>query len=147
MSYSFDKSLLHLVHRAAQVSGDIFAAEQELGDLTPRQFVVLAAVANDEGLSQTGIVEKTGIDRSTLADIVRRLQRRGLLSRKRTKEDARAYAVKVTAQGQELLEQTIKTVQRTERRLLAALPASSRDDLMTLLHQLTDVASSRSKQT
>ncbi len=147
MSFAFDKSLLHLIHRAAQVSGDIFAAEQASGELTPRQFVVLAAVANDEGLSQTGIVEITGIDRSTLADIVRRLQRKGLLSRKRTKEDARAYAVRVTVQGHKVLEQTIETVRRTESRLLAALPAGSRGELTTLLHHLTDAASRRSQQT
>jgi DNA-binding MarR family transcriptional regulator len=49
----------------------------------------------NEGLSQTGIVARTGIDRSTLADLVRRLQRKGLLQRRRTKDDARAYAVKM----------------------------------------------------
>ena len=60
------------------------------GDLTPRQLAVLVTVAQNEGLSQTGLVDRTGIDRSTLADIVRRMQRKGLLQRRRTKEDARA---------------------------------------------------------
>ena len=73
------------------------------GELTPRQFAVLYTVANNEGLSQTGLVERTGIDRSTLADIVRRMQRKGLLQRRRTKEDARAYAVKLTEEGQRVL--------------------------------------------
>ena len=73
------------------------------GDLTPRQLAVLVTVANNEGLSQTGLVDRTGIDRSTLADIVRRLQRKGLLQRRRTKEDARAYAVKLTDEGRRVL--------------------------------------------
>jgi DNA-binding MarR family transcriptional regulator len=50
------------------------------GDLTPRQLAVLVTVANNEGLSQTGLVDRTGIDRSTLADIVRRLQPRACCS-------------------------------------------------------------------
>ncbi len=39
-----------------------------LDDLTPRQLAVLMTVAGNEGPCQTGIVDATGIDRSTLAD-------------------------------------------------------------------------------
>src|SRR6185312_16697833 len=97
------RSPIHLLHRAGQCAGDIFHAETKDGDLTPRQLAVLVTVAQNEGLSQTGLVDRTGIDRSTLADIVRRLQRKGLLQRRRTKEDARAYAVKLTDEGRRVL--------------------------------------------
>ena len=73
------------------------------GDLTPRQYAVLVTVSQNEGFSQTHLVEKTGIDRSTLADIVRRMLKKGLLQRRRTKEDARAYAVKLTDEGWQVL--------------------------------------------
>jgi DNA-binding MarR family transcriptional regulator len=53
------------------------------GDLAPRQHAVLVAVSQNEGLSQTNLVEKTGVDRSTLADIVRRMLKKGLLQRRR----------------------------------------------------------------
>ena len=39
--------------------------------LTPRQFIILQAVAEADGLSQTGIMAATGIDRSSTADLVR----------------------------------------------------------------------------
>ena len=77
------RSPIHLLHRAGQCAGDIFHAEMLHGELTPRQFAVLYTVANNQGLSQTGLVERTGIDRSTLADIVRRMQKKGLLQRRR----------------------------------------------------------------
>ena len=66
-----ERSPIHLLHRAGQCAGDIFQAEMGGGDLTPRQYAVLVTVSQNEGLSQTSLVEKTGIDRSTLADIVR----------------------------------------------------------------------------
>src|SRR5688572_708168 len=68
------RSPIHLLHRAGQCAEDIFRAEMGDRDLTPRQLAVLTATSEDEGLSQTGLVERTGIDRSTLADMVRRLQ-------------------------------------------------------------------------
>jgi hypothetical protein len=88
-----DRSAMHLLHRAGQCAADIFSSEARTSGLTPRQFAVLMVVADEEGLTQTDLVERTGIDRSTLADIVARLLGRGLIQRRRAKEDARAYAI------------------------------------------------------
>ena len=72
-SRRLDRSSLHLLHRAGQRAGEVFAREMG-SDLTPRQYAVLASVAKSEGLSQTDLVAATGIDRSTLADVVRRAE-------------------------------------------------------------------------
>ena len=77
-------------------------------DLTPRQYAVLLTVAQNEGLNQTQLVELTGIDRSTLADVVRRMLKKGLLQRRRTRDDARAYAVKLTDEGRKVLKAPIR---------------------------------------
>src|SRR5262245_33015497 len=97
-----DRSPVHLLHRAHQAVDQIFTNGMKSSDLTARQLAVLVAVAENEGLSQTDLVERTGVDRSTLGDIVMRLKGKGLLQKKRTKEDARAYAVKLTEEGQRL---------------------------------------------
>ena len=110
------------------------------GDLTPRQLAVLTTVAQNEGVSQTRLVDRTGIDRSTLADIVRRMQRKGLLQRRRTKEDARAYAVKLTDEGRRLLRLAEPLAKRVDDRILEALPARQReqfvDDLLAIVDTL-----------
>jgi DNA-binding MarR family transcriptional regulator len=98
-----DRSPVHLLHRASQAVEEIFQSEGGNSDLTPRQLAVLATVAGNVGSSQTDIVNLTGIDRSTLADIVKRLVKKGLLQRRRTRQDARAYAVKLTDEGQRVL--------------------------------------------
>jgi DNA-binding MarR family transcriptional regulator len=68
----FTRSPIHLLHRASQAVEEAFSSEIKIERLTPRQLVVLTTVAQNEGLSQTGIVDRTGIDRSTLAELVRR---------------------------------------------------------------------------
>lgn len=144
-----ERSPIHLLHRAGQCAVDIFQSEMEAGDLTPRQFAVLAAVAQHEGLSQTQLVDRTGIDRSTLADIVRRMLRKGLLQRRRTKEDARAYAVKLTEQGWRVLRSTEPKARRVDERILEALPAQQRDrfldDLSTIVQALGKMQSEEPK--
>ena len=71
-----ERSATHLIHRAGQCATDIFPSEARASGLTPRQFAVLMIVAEEEGLTQTDLVERTGIDRSTLADIVGAAARR-----------------------------------------------------------------------
>ena len=126
-------SALHLLHRAGQCADDLFARNIGKVDLTPRQFAVLRCVSENEDLSQTDLVNMTGIDRSTLADIVRRLVDLGLLQRKRTKEDARMYAVRLTASGRTALGNAQPAAKSTDTSLLQVLPASQRQDFLKAL--------------
>jgi DNA-binding MarR family transcriptional regulator len=141
-----NRSPIHLLHRAGQCAGDIFHAEMKVDGLTPRQLAVLVTVSQNEGLSQTGLVERTGIDRSTLADIVRRMQRKGLLQRRRTKEDARAYAVKLTDDGKKALRQAEPLARRVDDRILEALPDRQRDKFINDLVAIVDTLQKLSPQ-
>ena len=129
-----DRSAMHLLHRAGQCATDFFMAETQPSGLTPRQFAVVTTIAEEEGLTQTELVERTGIDRSTLAEIVGRLLGRGLIHRKRAKEDARAYAIKLTSQGWKSLRDAEPAATATDARLVAALPPSKRQDFVDLLN-------------
>jgi DNA-binding MarR family transcriptional regulator len=132
------RSPLHMLHRAGQCAGEVFHGEMKDADLTPRQYAVLLTVAHHEGISQTGLVERTGIDRSTLADIVRRMLKKGLLQRRRTKEDARAYAVKLTEEGKRILRSADPVTQRVDDRILEALPSKQRDLFLEQLGLIVD---------
>jgi DNA-binding MarR family transcriptional regulator len=131
-------SALHLLHRAGQCADELFALNVGKTELTPRQFAVLAAAAAAEDLSQTALVDATGIDRSTLADIVRRLVERGLLARRRTKTDARMYAVKLTASGQAAMKAAGPVAESTDSTLLGALPESQRKQFLNALDKIVE---------
>jgi DNA-binding MarR family transcriptional regulator len=125
---------MHLLHRAGQRAADIFAAEARASGLTPRQFAVLTIVAEQDGLTQTDLVERTGIDRSTLADIVGRLLGRGLIQRRRAKDDARAYAIKLTPQGAKALREAQPGAASTDQKILASLSLAKRQDFLDMLN-------------
>lgn len=145
-SSRLERSPVHLLHRAGQCAGEVFAAEMTAGELTPRQYAVLVTVAQHEGLSQTGLVERTGIDRSTLADVVRRMLKKGLLQRRRTKEDARAYAVKLTDEGRQLLQTTESQANRVDSRILEALPSRQREQFVEDLTAIVEALGKISPQ-
>jgi DNA-binding MarR family transcriptional regulator len=126
----------HLIHRAEQCAGNIFANEAPGGILTPRQYAILEAISDNPGISQTGLVERTGIDRSTLADIVRRMLDKDLVQRQRTAEDARAYAVKLSRKGTNTLKKMRPRADAVDKQLMNAIPKQHREVFLSVLAQM-----------
>jgi DNA-binding MarR family transcriptional regulator len=131
----------HLLRRANQFANDLYTDEQDSATLTQRQFAVLFAVDQQEGVSQTTLVRATGIDRSTLADMIVRMQSKDLLARKRTDEDQRANSVKITAAGRRALKAAMPAVAKAEARILDVLPARMRSDFIKCLTLIAQAAS------
>lgn len=131
-------SAIHLLHRAGQCAGDVFGQKVKLAGLTPRQYIILATVARHEGLNQTDLVLRTGIDRSTLADIVRRMLNKGLIKRTRKLHDARAYAVYLTDEGNATLKAAAPGAADADQRLLSALPPDQRETFLDTLNLLVE---------
>lgn len=130
----------HLMHRALQLALDIYSEETGPDGLTQRQFAVLEAVSMKSGLTQTDLVRATGIDRSTLADLVARMTTKGLLEREKSTLDARAKAVRLSPAGQAALEAARPTVEAADKRIMALLPKGKRDAFLDLLAGLASEA-------
>ena len=136
----------HLMHRVLQLSLDIYAEEAGPDGLTQRQFAVLEAVSVRSGLTQTDLVKATGIDRSTLADLVARMTAKGLLERERSALDARAKAVRLSEAGQAALDAARPRVAAADKRIMALLPKARREGFLDLLTSLTDAADAAPEQ-
>jgi DNA-binding MarR family transcriptional regulator len=138
--FNLDSSPAHLLRRATQYANDIYT--REVGDepLTARQFAVLLTVDKQEGLSQTDLVNTTGIDRSTLADMISRMLKKDLLRRKRTEADARANSVSITSSGKRALSTVLAKVAKAENQILSPLPSGKRADFLKMLTVIADAA-------
>ena len=141
-----DTSALHLLHRAGQCAEVLFTNETAKAALTPRQYAVLVCVGQNPDISQTGLVEQTGVDRSTLADVVRRLVKKGLLQRKRTKQDARMYAVRLTAKGQNILSGVKPQATKVDQRILSVLRSDQRSSFIDALGEIVRAMSRTAAQ-
>ncbi|WP_203290979.1 MarR family winged helix-turn-helix transcriptional regulator [Maricaulis parjimensis] len=128
----------HLLHRAQQFAAERFTKAMSSAKLTQRQFAVLHATGAQEGLTQTELVKATGIDRSTLAELVARMVRNGLLEREKLPDDARANAVRLTDDGRALLEAATQGAQEADKLILSALPKNKRASFLETLRRIAD---------
>jgi len=124
---------LHLLHRASQRADGLFMRHLPNADITPRQLAVLEAVAANNGLSQTDIMNATGIDRSSTAELVKRLVKNGCLQRRRIRLDARVYAVRITPAGRKLMAVGAPAARKVQEEFLLRLSAQERVTFLTVL--------------
>ena len=131
-----DKSPSHLLHRALQKALDIYAETAGPTAVTQRQFAVLSAVAAREGLTQADLVRSTGIDRSTLAELVARMLGKGLLARERSNEDGRANTVTLTDKGRTALAEAEPRALAADQAILKLIPQGKRGGFLAALRSL-----------
>jgi DNA-binding MarR family transcriptional regulator len=133
-------SVTHLLHRTLQLALDYHADAAGAASLTQRQFTVLAAAAAADGMTQNDLVRATGIDRSTLADLVARMLSKGLLLRERSANDARANTVRLSEAGREALGAGAGAAADADERLLGLLSPKKRETFLKTLAGLAAAA-------
>lgn len=141
-----DRSPSHLLHRALQRALDLYAHTAGPDSVSQRQYAVLAAVAADEGLTQSALVKVTGIDRSTLAELVARMIGKGLLERERSSADARAKAVRLTEAGRVAMEAAAPRAAEADAALLKLLPSGKRNGFLNALGKIASPKAEKAKK-
>ncbi len=137
--YSLTGSVSHLLRRVEQLAADRFA--KLVGDaLTLRQFTVLAAISTKPGLKQADLVRATGIDRSTLADLIARLEKRGWVDRTTSLLDARAQSVHLSEAGRAVLQSATQHARAADAAIVDALPRTKAKSLLSTLGKLAKAA-------
>jgi DNA-binding MarR family transcriptional regulator len=71
-----------------------------------------------------------------MADLIRRLVRRGWLSRRRTPRDARTYAISLTVEGQRILDQVLPIATTVDAGLICDLSVEEQEQFTSLLQTI-----------
>lgn len=128
----------HHIRRLHQIAVAIFLQEAEATGITPVQYAALQAVANQAGLDQRTLARSIGLDTSTTAGVVDRLEARGLLRRSASPEDRRVRRLHLTPLGHETVRAVQPAMRRAQQRILAPLPEAEQRQFMRLLRQLVE---------
>ena len=116
----------HLLRRAHFKAEEIFSSNFALEDVTPRQKAALVLLYQEPGLIQNALAERLSMDRNTVADMIKRMSANGLIERKPSPGDARAYELYVAGGGIELLNRVMPKDAAVEDQLLDKLPPEYR---------------------
>ena len=104
--------------------------------LTGPQFAVLSAVRAYPDSVQSSLGGTVALDTSTMADVCRRMERRGLIRRVESPHDARRKLLSLTPSGEEAFAEATRRTRRLDQALLEGCPPELRPQLAELLNAL-----------
>jgi DNA-binding MarR family transcriptional regulator len=134
---SFSRLPGHLIRRVHQASTAYFAEECG-GELTAVQYAALVAIGSHPGIDATRLSEIIYFDRSTIGDVLDRMEGKGWIRREYTSSDRRIKRLDLSSAGQEVLQHVEPGIRRVQDRLLAPLTAAEAKTLVRLLGKMAD---------
>ena len=135
----------YLFRRMQQIAVAIFVEECRAYELTPVQYAALVAIQTHPGIDATRLSAVIAFDRSTLGNVIERLESKALIERKPSREDKRVKLLYLTKAGATTLRDIVPSVERAQARMLQPLKPADRKTLMALLTQLVDLNNEASR--
>ena len=127
-----------LVRRLNQIHYALFAEECKTHSMTPVQFGVLTALSLNPWLDQTAIGSELGLDRTTTADVLKRLEEKNLITRRMNPSDRRSRQSMITEDGYIAMKALHEGMTKAQERLLAPLTPRNQEIFVKLLMTLVD---------
>ncbi|RVU28888.1 MarR family transcriptional regulator [Streptomyces antnestii] len=109
-------------------------------EITSPQFAVMNALVAEPGLDQRTVGERVGLDRSTIAEVISRLSRRGLIDKVRDPQDGRRSLLRLTDEGARVHRKLSVRTARMNRIFLAPLSADEQAVFFDLIQRVSDAA-------
>lgn len=134
--YDLLGTLSHLLRRSHFHAEALFA--QMLGGygVTSRQLALLVAVAQNPGAVQRTLGEIVALDTNTISDLLRRMEKRGLIERRSSSVDGRSVEIHLSSTGAEILVAIQNDNRRYQEALSESLSDEERQELKSLLKKL-----------
>ena len=126
----------HLIRRAHQISTAIFAEECAAAGLTSVQFAALAAIRENPDVDATRLSSLVAFDRSTLGNVLERLEAKGWVLRSSSPHDKRIKLLRLSSAGSDVLDGAEPAVRRVQQRLLEPLGSGEREEMVHMLAKL-----------
>jgi DNA-binding MarR family transcriptional regulator len=102
------------------------------------QETVLMQLWEEEGLTQSQLVERLGVEPPTVTKMLQRMERAGFVTRREDVRDARVSRVHLTPRGRKLEASVRAVARRAEEQLVKRLSPEERSELRRLLRTLRD---------
>ena len=105
-------------------------------NITGRQLVVLRYFADNNNAIQRDAVVQTGINKSTLSQLINNLHERRFIARRKSKDDRRANCIVATQKGLDAVKRGGEIIASEDKKLFDGMPEQHQRTLANLLDRI-----------
>lgn len=127
-----------LIRRLHQIHCGLFSDETREHNITPVQYSLMTALHTHGEMDQNSLALEIGLERTSVAEVIPRLEARELLVRRQSPTDKRVKLVKLSRKGLYLLKRMQESVERAHERTVESLPEDERDLFMLQMIRLVE---------
>lgn len=135
----------HLMRRCQQIHVALFLRELKRLELTPIQYSIIFVLSKLNGIDQATLAGLVALDRSTVGNVLMRLESRGLVKRERSPDDGRSRILLLTRKGKKLARDAADPVGRVQQHLLSPLGKKERAVFVESLCKIADAHNEASR--
>ncbi len=95
-------------------------------EITPDQFTVMRTLLENEGIRQRELTELMSSDPNTVASLLERMEKAGLIQREKHRKDRRAHQLALKALGRRKYEEAREIAVAMQAEVIRALPENAR---------------------
>lgn len=125
-----------LLRRAHQLSTAAFVMEAGAVDITPLQFITLLAISNEPGTDAATVSELIAFDRTTVGQVLFRLESKGLIVKHGSDIDRRKKLLRITDAGQAILDRVLAMTPKIADNIAGVLTAEERRTFIAILQKI-----------
>ena len=129
----------HLIRRCHQISVALFLQECARFGVTPQQYAVIRVLDDNDGVDQITLAGLAALNRTTVGELVARMEDAGFLRRVDSRDDRRVKNLFITKQGRDLIKNVDASVYRVQERLLEPLNKTERKQFIDCLARIANV--------
>lgn len=112
--------------------------QQVLPDLTKPQYAVMRAIAEHPGIEQVALIEVAASTKATLAEMLSRMEARGLLRREHDPDDKRRRFLFLTPEGETLLQNSMPLGNGVDNAFLGKLSEAEQAQFTRLVRRMME---------
>lgn len=131
-----DTSVGFLLNRAARSMKRGLESRLVTYSLTATQYIVLALLAKKDGLSQSQLGNHLYFDNPTVTGVIDRMERDGLVERRRTSDDRRVINIFLSRKGKDILAQVETVADDLDSEATQVFSPKEKSDLVRMLNTI-----------
>lgn len=136
MPFVMTESLIFIVYRTAMKLRTEMMRRLKPFGITPEQLLVLDCLAEQDGVSQRELADRTFKDHPTTTRILDKLMAHGLIRRDDNNTDRRAYFIVITDKGRELCERILPIAEEMNEDAGRGISVENKTRLFALMNHL-----------
>jgi DNA-binding MarR family transcriptional regulator len=146
MKLELDKYIGFVLNNATRKFSQFAVSFFKPYDITPEQAGIIRRLGEDEGITQKDLSVRMAKDQTNITRILVQLERKGLISRKQSKEDRRAFLTYLTDKGKKLNENIMPAEEEIMKIALSGISEERRVLLKEIVSEIVENINNYNKQ-